>query len=36
MVTRYCTDRHIYLVRVRVENGELVEIGDDPDPPASR
>src|SRR6476660_6931243 len=27
---------HIYLVRVRVENGELVEIADDPDPPASR
>jgi PleD family two-component response regulator len=27
---------HIYLVRVRVDNGELVEIGDDPDPPASR
>jgi diguanylate cyclase (GGDEF)-like protein len=27
---------HIYLVRVHVENGELVEIGDDPDPPVSR
>jgi diguanylate cyclase (GGDEF)-like protein len=27
---------HIYLVRVRVENGELVEIGDDPDPAVSR
>ena len=27
---------HIYLVRVRVENGELVEIGDDPDPVVAR
>jgi hypothetical protein len=27
---------HIYLVRLRVENGELVEIADDPDPAASR
>src|SRR5262245_13219928 len=26
---------HIYLVRVHVDNGELVETGDEPDPPAS-
>src|SRR5689334_25148257 len=27
---------HIYLVRVRVENGELLEIADEPDPPVTR